>query len=252
MIHLEFLVGAKLFWSNRMSELSKIESALMMNDLSKLNTDERVSYYKNVCESLGLNPLTQPLAYIQLNGKLCLYAKRDAAEQLRKINSVSLEIISRETIGEVYVVTVKATDKSGRIDCSTGAVCLTGLKGESLANAYLKCETKAKRRVTLSICGLGLLDESEVETIPHQKVDLQIEEKKSFAKTQIIKLLPEIVDEVKRSQIMNLVKDETREPVLEKYLSRLYTILDEQEVEEESKIRQDEESVVTFETEGGL
>ena len=30
----------------------------------------------------------------------------------------------------------------------------------------MKAETKAKRRATLSICGLGLLDESEVETIP--------------------------------------------------------------------------------------
>ena len=28
----------------------------------------------------------------------------------------------------------------------------------------MKCETKAKRRVTLSICGLGMLDETEVET----------------------------------------------------------------------------------------
>ena len=30
----------------------------------------------------------------------------------------------------------------------------------------MKAETKAKRRVTLSICGLGMLDETEVETVP--------------------------------------------------------------------------------------
>ena len=30
----------------------------------------------------------------------------------------------------------------------------------------MKAETKAKRRATLSICGLGLLDETEVSTIP--------------------------------------------------------------------------------------
>ena len=30
----------------------------------------------------------------------------------------------------------------------------------------MKAETKAKRRVTLSICGLGMLDETEVESIP--------------------------------------------------------------------------------------
>ena len=30
----------------------------------------------------------------------------------------------------------------------------------------MKSETKAKRRVTLSLCGLGMLDETEIETIP--------------------------------------------------------------------------------------
>jgi hypothetical protein len=39
------------------------------------------------------------------------------------------------------------------------------LKGEELVNARLKAVTKAKRRVTLSICGLAFLDESEVETV---------------------------------------------------------------------------------------
>ena len=33
----------------------------------------------------------------------------------------------------------------------------------------MKAVTKAKRRVTLSICGLGMLDETEVESIPGAK-----------------------------------------------------------------------------------
>jgi hypothetical protein len=57
-------------------------------------------------------------------------------------------------------------DKHGRTDIARGAVNISGLKGEMLANAMMKAETKAKRRATLSICGLGLLDEVEVETIP--------------------------------------------------------------------------------------
>jgi hypothetical protein len=39
------------------------------------------------------------------------------------------------------------------------------LKGDALANALMKAETKAKRRVTLSIAGLGWLDETELETV---------------------------------------------------------------------------------------
>jgi hypothetical protein len=40
------------------------------------------------------------------------------------------------------------------------------IKGEIRANLILKAITKAKRRATLSICGLGFLDETEVEDIP--------------------------------------------------------------------------------------
>ena len=143
-----------------------MERVLLAGDLSKLSNADRLYYYSHVCESVGLNPLTRPFDYLQLNGKLTLYAKRDATDQLRKIHGVSIAISSRETIEGVHVVTARAKDKTGREDESTGAVTITGLKGDALANALMKAETKAKRRVTLSICGLGMLDETEIETIP--------------------------------------------------------------------------------------
>ena len=109
--------------------------------------------------------VTQPFAYITLNGKEVLYAKRDAAEQLRKVHNISVEIKAREVIEGVYVVTAGASMASGRRDESTGAVPIENVKGENRANAIMKAETKAKRRVTPSICGLGMLDETEVENI---------------------------------------------------------------------------------------
>lgn len=148
---------------------NKYEMALIEGDLSKLSADERVDYYGAVCKSVGLNPLTKPFEYIQLNGALKLYARRDATDQLRKIYGVSIEIISKNQIGDIFIVEAKATDNTGRVDTSTGAVSILGLKGAELANALMKAETKAKRRVTLSICGLGILDESEVEDMPKQK-----------------------------------------------------------------------------------
>lgn len=148
------------------TDFSKIEAVLMTGDLSRLTSPEKVSYYNRVCESVGLNPLTMPFAYIKLNGKEVLYATRAATEQLRSLHKVSIRITARELMGDVYVVTAQATNQDGRTDESTGAVPVAGLKGEALANAYLKAETKSKRRVTLSICGLGLLDEMEVDTIP--------------------------------------------------------------------------------------
>jgi hypothetical protein len=145
-----------------------IESVLLGGDLSRLTSEQRIAYYNRVCESLGLNPLTQPFAYLRLNGKEILYAKKDATEQLRMRHGISIDpkSFTREVIEGVYVVTAPASTPEGRTDVSTGAVAIEGLKGENRANAMMKAETKAKRRVTLSICGLGMLDETEIESIP--------------------------------------------------------------------------------------
>lgn len=144
---------------------SVLEQVLVGGDLSRLSPADRALYYTNICESLGLNALTKPLDYITLNGKMTLYAKRDCTDQLRKINSVSIVIVSREVTEDCYTVTARATDKSGRTDESIGAVPITSVKGEARSNAMMKAETKAKRRVTLSICGMGLLDETEVSNV---------------------------------------------------------------------------------------
>lgn len=146
------------------ADMALLEQVVIGGDLSKLNPATRVAYYSQVCQSVGLNPLTKPFEYITLNGKLVLYAKRDATDQLRAIKGISIQIVARDLVGDIYVVTARAT-ANGREDESTGAVPVAGLKAADLANAYMKAETKAKRRVTLSIAGLGMLDESEVADI---------------------------------------------------------------------------------------
>ena len=143
-----------------------IHDLIVAGDTSRLSASQKTEYFMRTCQTLGLNPVTQPFAFIKLNGKEVLYAKKDATEQLRKINGVSVETMEGKTVADVYIVTVKVKDKDGRTDIATGAVNIAGLKGDSLANATMKAETKAKRRATLSICGLGILDESELETIP--------------------------------------------------------------------------------------
>lgn len=143
-----------------------LEKAILHGDLAKLSRDERVQHYNAVCDSLGLNKLTQPFAYIELQGKLRLYALRSCTEQLRKIHNVSITLHPTEQIGDVYVVRATATMPNGRTDEDMGAVPIKGLQGEKLANALMKTTTKAKRRATLGICGLAFLDESELDTVP--------------------------------------------------------------------------------------
>ncbi len=140
-----------------------IERVVALGDLEALKPIERAQYYTRVCESVGLNPLTQPFMYTRLQGKLQLYAKKDATDQLRMSHKVSIRIIARELDADgVYTVTARCRTPDGREDESTGSVFVGSKKGEDLANAKMKAETKAKRRATLSICGLGWLDETEV------------------------------------------------------------------------------------------
>jgi len=143
-----------------------IENILMRGDLASLPPEGRLAYYKARCEALGLDPLARPFDYLVLNGKTVLYANKGCFEQLRANRKVSITIASQQKLDDLYVVVARAILPDGRQDEDTGAVDMKNLSGEKAANAILKAITKAKRRVTLSICGLGMLDETEVESIP--------------------------------------------------------------------------------------
>jgi hypothetical protein len=147
-----------------------IEHALINKDLASLSDDQKWEHYQEVCSSLGLNPLTRPFEYIELNRKLVLYAKKDCTEQLRKIHSVSITKLDQTVVEGVVIFTAYAKDGHNRSDIATGVVAIDKLTGENRANAIMKAETKAKRRVTLSICGLGMLDETEVADMPDTMV----------------------------------------------------------------------------------
>jgi hypothetical protein len=144
-----------------------MEAVIIKGDLKKLTPEERVQYYNETCKSVGLNPLTRPFEYIDLQGKLTLYARRDAADQLRKIHGINIQIVSQDMSDGVLSIHVRATDKTGRTDEDLGVVSFPEqMRGDVRANTIMKAVTKAKRRVTLSISGLGWLDETEVEDIP--------------------------------------------------------------------------------------
>lgn len=158
-----------------MTQIQTIEPALISNlvikgDLSGLTAEQKVQYYKLFCERLGLDALTQPFKLLRLNGKEILYCDRSGAQQLNKKHNVSHEVKTRESTADLYIVTCRASLPDGRFTESIGAVNIKGLSGDNLANAMMKGETKAKRRATLDLLGLGILDETETETIANAVV----------------------------------------------------------------------------------
>ncbi len=150
-------------------EISDIEKIIVGGDLSRLSPEQRVRYVQKMCADTGLSLIARPFDFMNLNGKLVLYANKGAAEQIRNVKKVSIIITSREIQEGIYVVSARGRLPDGREDESIGAVPILNLKGEQLSNAMMKAETKAKRRVTLSISGLNMLDETEVDTIPGAK-----------------------------------------------------------------------------------
>lgn len=215
---------------------SAIEQVVIFGDLSKLTPEQRTQYYNEVCKSVGLNPLTKPFDYISYQGKLTLYATKNCTEQLRQIHGVSITDLEEKLIDDVFFVKAKAKDKNGRTDESTGAIVIGHLKGEAKANSMMKCETKAKRRVTLSICGLGWVDESETDSIPGaEKVSVdfdtgEIKEKESpyiteeqLSKVEIaLQTVPECLQDIlKGCKIANIQQiPKERYDNLIKYLTK--------------------------------
>lgn len=143
-----------------------LERILIQGDLSKLSSAQRVEYVQHLCARTGLDALTQPFEYLVLQGKTVLYAKKACTDQLRALHKISVVDMDQEEREGVFSVTVKLSNGEGRSDMDIGSVKIAGLQGDARANAMMKASTKAKRRATLSICGLGMLDETEIETIP--------------------------------------------------------------------------------------
>jgi len=142
---------------------SLVEHVLIQGDLSQLSPQNRIDYYNGLCASLGLNPLTRPLEYIKFNGKITLYAKKGATDQLRTVHGISITNVSVVEEGGFYIATATATNRDGVLDTDVGVVKIPSSGGDDAANAYKKAVTQAKRRVTLGMGGLGLLDQTEVD-----------------------------------------------------------------------------------------
>jgi hypothetical protein len=211
-----------------------ISSLVLNGDIGKMSDVMKVQYYNQLCHSLNLNPVTRPFQLISFQGKSVLYATKDCTEQLRKLNGVSVVELVQELKDGLCISKCKVQDNTNRYDIATGVVSTAGLKAGDLANAIMKSETKAKRRATLSICGLGMLDESELDTMPTYttsdiskvKVTEEVKSEKPFNEivTDFMKTiisqeaLERAYDRAKKNPQYNALTDEQKANIDEVYL----------------------------------
>lgn len=147
-----------------------VEQLVMTGDISKLPPKARVEYYQRYCEAFGMAWISQPIMFYKgPGGSLSPYVRRAGAEQIRENKNMSIRLTNSSLEDGIYTVTAEARLPNGRTDQDIGVVDISGLRGEAKANAIKKCTTQAKRRVTLSLGGLGIPDESEVADIPNAR-----------------------------------------------------------------------------------
>ena len=161
--------------------------ALAKGELKALNNNQQAFVLGELCKATGLNPAGAPFDFLWFNGRLNIYPNKGAASQLRAREKASIKIVSKVREGDVYTVTARISTPDGREEEASGAVSLLEwdkdnkclrldkqgnpipLRGLELANAMMKAESKAKRRVTLDAIGLGLMDAEEVEDLSFDK-----------------------------------------------------------------------------------
>jgi hypothetical protein len=143
-----------------------VSSLVTTGDLSRLTAMQKVQLYNYRCAQVGLDPAAKPFDLLKLNGKEILYANAGCTQQLAQLHKLSVEVVSRDKLDDLFIVHARVKDAEGRSTDNTGAVAIGNLKGEALANAIMKATTKAIRRTVLAHVGLGMMDETEVETIP--------------------------------------------------------------------------------------
>lgn len=138
-----------------------ISEIIENGDLSRLSTEERVRYVAKVCKDLKISPMTMPLQFLRLQGKLVLYVTRAATDQLAANARLTREIVDGPRVMDfagtkmLYAV-CRVTHPNGRAETATATVPLN-----DPLNGIMKVETKAKRRATLAILGLAMLDPEE-------------------------------------------------------------------------------------------
>lgn len=143
-------------------------------DTKALSHDERVATLAALSKALGLNPLVNGVQFLSLSGREVLYVTKQATDQIAARLRLNRETIAGPEVRDfggtkLVFCQVRVTAPDGRSEVATATLPLG-----DLVNAAMKVETKAKRRATLSIAGLGLLTEEEADTIPGaQKVDVR-------------------------------------------------------------------------------
>jgi hypothetical protein len=134
--------------------------------VSHFDKSQKQALLSKLCMTLGLNEETQPFRiYTNSMGEEYIYATKECCAQLRHRECISIEEIDIPIIlGNTISVRVKGSNKHDRTSWEIGSVGVDAtLTPAQEAHAIMTAVTKAKRRLTLCLSGLGVLADVELE-----------------------------------------------------------------------------------------
>lgn len=176
-------------------EIERADKTLSDKGLERKEYEALQNRVDRLASALGLEPASSPLEVIRFPGawRVSVYVKVDGTDQLRALHGVSAEIKSQsvDPANELAIVVARCTiDETGRSAENVGATSLTeplyeypqGSKKRRVrdddgnpvsrpiadtarANLVMKAATKAIRRATLALLGLGFLEEASEEDV---------------------------------------------------------------------------------------
>ena len=150
------------------AEMPTVESLftlLSTGAYSKLSKEDKIRYYNYRCKLVELDPMTMPFVEgkNEKTGKTTLIPTKSLHSQLTAKHRITHEIKSRTTEGTVHTVVTRSTrGDTGVWTDEIGCVGVGGAAGRDLSDKLMTAVTKAKNRATLYLCGLGMLDETEL------------------------------------------------------------------------------------------
>lgn len=168
-------------------------------DISNHTYSEKKAIIIQICNSLGLRYETNPIHIYKRHdvGGEFIYVTKEGCAQLRHIYNININnIYVPKIINNVLIVKASGENIYGRKSTELGSIFLSKeIKDEKLSWAILTATTKAKRRLTLCLSGLGLLADIEATELgeaivfcEEKKPIIVDTEKEKIDFTKIIKL----------------------------------------------------------------
>lgn len=157
---------------------------MVTGDISKMTMPQKAAFLYKLAKAEGIPPFPPPYAIGKDNsGREKIISTKNRSESLRKRDGISTEILYSGPLRmgrdgdkvlydhSIYEVEVKGSTRDGRSAVEKGMNFIGELgkpgaiMGQERVNKILGAVTKAANRVTNSLSGSGLMDETEAESV---------------------------------------------------------------------------------------